>query len=66
MFDRQLIFLGTMCPGSSDPFYIVTYYIKCATTFWTYSICVRLVSVGGFFSHCIICSKIILAITRSA
>ena len=29
----------TMCPRSSDPFYIVTYYIKWFTTSWTYSIC---------------------------
>ena len=28
----------TVCPGSSDPFYIVTYYIKWVTTSWTYSI----------------------------
>ena len=27
----------TICPGSSNPFYIVTYYIKCVTTSWTYS-----------------------------
>ena len=26
----------TVCPGSSDPFYIVSYYIKWVTTFWTY------------------------------
>ena len=26
-----------MCPRSSDPFYIVTYYIKWDTTFWTHS-----------------------------
>ena len=25
-----------MCPGSSDPYYIVTYYIKWVTTSWTY------------------------------
>ena len=25
----------TMCPRSSDPFYIVTYYIKLVTTSWT-------------------------------
>ena len=30
-------FSGTVCPGSSDPFYIVTYYIKWVTTSWTYS-----------------------------
>ena len=28
----------TVCPGSSDPFYIVTYYIKWVTTSWTYFI----------------------------
>ena len=28
---------GTVCPGSSDPFYVVTYYIKWVTTSWTHS-----------------------------
>ena len=28
----------TVCPGSSDPFYIVTYCIIWVTTPWTYSI----------------------------
>ena len=28
---------GTVCPRSSDPFYIVTYYIKWVTTSWTQS-----------------------------
>ena len=28
----------TVCPGSSDPFYIVTYYMKWVTTSWTHSI----------------------------
>ena len=27
----------TVCPRSSDPFYIVTYYIKLVTTSWTHS-----------------------------
>ena len=27
----------TVCPGSSDPFYIVTYQIKWVTTSWTHS-----------------------------
>ena len=27
----------TVCPGRSDPFFIVTYYIKSVTTSWTYS-----------------------------
>ena len=27
----------TVCPGNSDPFYIVTYFIKWVTTSWTYS-----------------------------
>ena len=26
----------TVCPRSSDPFYIVSYYIKCVTTSWTH------------------------------
>ena len=28
----------TLCPESSDPFYIVSYYINWVTTSWTYSI----------------------------
>ena len=28
---------NTMCPRSSDPFYIVSYYIKWVTTSWTHS-----------------------------
>ena len=28
---------GTICPRSSDPFYIVTYYIKLVTTSWIIS-----------------------------
>ena len=27
----------TVCPISSDPFYIVSYYMKWVTTSWTYS-----------------------------
>ena len=34
----------TVCPGSSDPFYIASYYIKWVTTSWTY--CISL----GFWS----------------
>ena len=30
--------LFTVCPRSSDPFYIVSYYIKWVTTSWTHSI----------------------------
>ena len=29
---------GTVCPRNSEPFYVVTYYIKWVTTSWTYSI----------------------------
>ena len=28
----------TICPGNSDPFYIVSYYIRWVTTSWTHSI----------------------------
>ena len=31
------LFKHTMCPRSSGPFYVVTYYIKWYTTSWTYS-----------------------------
>ena len=27
----------TICPGSSDPFFIVSYYTKWVTTSWTHS-----------------------------
>ena len=30
-----MLFSLTVCPRSSDPFYIVTYYIKWVTTSWT-------------------------------
>ena len=29
---------STVCPGSSNPFYILSYFIKWVTTSWTYSI----------------------------
>ena len=31
----------TICPRSSDPFYIVSYYIKWVTTSWTHSMNVK-------------------------
>ena len=31
--------LDTVCPRSSDQFYIVTYYMKWVTTSWTDGIC---------------------------
>ena len=30
--------INTVCPRSSDPFYLVSFYIKWVTTSWTYSI----------------------------
>ena len=35
--DMVFILYGTVCPRSSDPFYIVAYYIKWVTTSCTYS-----------------------------
>ena len=35
---NRIIGCHTVCPRSSDPFYIVSYYIKWVTTSWTYSI----------------------------
>ena len=39
---NQKISCITVCPGSSDPFYIVGYYIKWVTTSWTHSIYIEL------------------------
>ena len=36
--NNAIVLICTICPGSSDPFYIVTYYIKWVTTSWTHSI----------------------------
>ena len=36
MYASKLAY-NTVCPGSSDPFYMVSYYIKLVTTSWTYS-----------------------------
>ena len=37
-----------MCPGSSEPFYIVSYYIKWVTTFWTHSNIINLGYKRGY------------------
>ena len=43
---------GTVCPGSSDPVNIVTYYINWITTFWTYCIIpILLTKVFEFSGH---------------
>ena len=34
---KILVKSTTVCPRSSDQFYIVSYYIKCVTISWTYS-----------------------------
>ena len=39
-----------VCPRSSYPFYIVSYYIKWVTTYWTYSI-IRTISVHEVVTH---------------
>ena len=38
----------TVCPRSSDPYYIVSYYTKWVTTSWTYSIkcCIHFTEKG--------------------
>ena len=40
----------TICPGSRDPFYTVSYYIKWVTTSWTHSI-----NAKKKFSWCHLC-----------
>ena len=37
-FESKVMILYTVCPGSSDPFYVVTYYIKWVTSSWTQGI----------------------------
>ena len=44
--------INSVCPGSSDPFYIVTYYIKWVTTSWTHS------SLSDIHSHIKYCPKL--------
>ena len=39
-YGQFVLVCTTVCPRSSDPFYVVTYYIKWVTTSWTHSICV--------------------------
>ena len=36
-FPLRFFFLNTICPGSSDPFFIVSYYIRWVNTSWTHS-----------------------------
>ena len=39
----------TVCPRSSGPFYVVTYYIKWVTTSWTHSIISLVVQSHGAY-----------------
>ena len=59
---------NTMCPRSSNPFYIVSYYIKWVTTSWTHSISetssctfmVCLVRFGWIFVYILFTQGIVL------
>ena len=42
----------TVCPRSSDPSYVVTYYIKWVNTSWTYSIISKTMTKPVMFSIC--------------
>ena len=44
--ESQHIFLYTLCPRSSDPFYTVTYFMKWVTTSLTEGICVKIEETG--------------------
>ena len=39
----------TICPGNSDPFYIVSYCIKLVTTYWTRSTTTTKTLIFAFF-----------------
>ena len=41
----------TVCPGSSDPFYTVTYYIKWVTTSWTYCMFLTIILIYLYQKH---------------
>ena len=47
--------LYTICPRSSDPFYIVPYYIKEVTTSWTKSNCVIHLFLYERSCVCVLC-----------
>ena len=53
--DRCSMQLHTVCPRSSDPFYVVTYYVKWVTTSWTYSIIHDVFFYGLSLVFCVIC-----------
>ena len=38
VYTSEYIVCITICQGRSGPFYIVTYYLKWVTTYWTHSI----------------------------
>ena len=42
---------STVCPRSSDPFYVVSYYINWVTTSWTYGIVKYLIQIKWQRSH---------------
>ena len=41
----------TIFPGSSDPFYIVSYYIKWVTTSWTHSTSASVLHIESLVSR---------------
>ena len=36
-FLYQMVLQYSICPGSSDPIYVITYYVKWVTSSWTHS-----------------------------
>ena len=57
--NREPIYKYTVCPRSSDPFYVVSYYIKQVITSWTYSIFVFSLSLFFLFLNKIIFSLLL-------
>ena len=54
-------YFHTVCPRSSDPFYIVYYYINWVTTSWTYS---SIISLNWKNIFLIIYETLVLLLTR--
>ena len=52
--DYSISVLYTICPGNSDPIYVVAYYIKRGKTSWT----------DRFMSMCLVIASVIITIMK--
>ena len=50
----------TVCPRSSNPFCVVTYYIKWVTTSWTHSIYTKKLQFASYLQFVHVCFNILV------